>query len=70
MSFSPDGTANLPPRTCPSSIEQAKAPPPTPVGGGRAVGDATVNEQPTIQSAWAERSAFIPSTTLNTANNN
>jgi hypothetical protein len=57
MSFRPDRTANLPPRTCPSSNSHAKTPPPTPVGGGRPVRQGSdgikPRGKPTIRSCSA-----------------
>ncbi len=61
----PDSKANLPPRTCPSSNNHAKAPPPTAVGGGRRVPPAARlgNDRLADRRKSADRSAAIPSTT-------
>ena len=69
MSFSPDRTANLRPRTCPSSSNHARrrlrsrwGRPPL------SVADATFTGRLADRRRWAGRSAFIPSTTKYTTN--
>ena len=53
MSFRPDRTANLPPRTCPSSTNHPRhRPPPTPVGGGRR-SSLAMRRLTTVRREWS-----------------